>query len=64
MKLILAALLAAALSVLTAGPASAHDPPPRKDDSTGCCFSFRDSPVVLCLTADACKFTAPPTGPR
>lgn len=54
-----------ALSLTMAGPASAHEsPPPKNDDSTGCCFSFRDSPVILCMTADACRFAAPPTGPK
>lgn len=54
---------AVALSAATVVPAYAKDVPPKgNNDSTGCCFSFRDSPVILCMTKDACTFTQPPTG--
>lgn len=50
-----------ALAATPSGTAWAdHSPPPKNDDSTGCCFSFRDSPVLICVQPGSCQFTTPP----
>lgn len=54
---IAAAVFAAVLVLLPAGPAHADDDDPRGND-TGCCFSFDNSPVnlVFCTVPGACRF--------
>lgn len=54
-----------ALAATPSGTAWAdHSPSPKNDDSTGCCVSFRDSPVLICAVKDACNFSTPPAGPK
>jgi hypothetical protein len=57
-----AAIAAAVLVFVCAGPAAAVPDPPPKGNNTGCCLSFDDSPVnaVFCFVPGACVFTGPP----
>lgn len=43
----------ATLVLATPGVSWADDSVP---PGQGCCFSFDHSPVVICMTADACRF--------
>lgn len=56
---VVVAVMAGALSLPGTAWAD-HSPPPKHDDSTGCCVSFRDSPVLICAVKDACNFSTPP----
>lgn len=59
-------LTAAVAALLSLAPGTAwageHDPKPGND--SGCCFQLTNSPVILCMTANACKFASPPAGPK